>query len=269
MSVHCIAVDLYSGDRVDDFAAAKAAGVELVILKATEGASWRDHTYPARRDAARAAGLLVAAYHFSDTDPIQAQVANFLGYVLPDADPGLRFVLDWEKNDRTGAFMPSGDAKAWLAAVDAQTGRRTVVYASAGFLLDRLGAARDAEFGSHPLWIAAYRDSVLPPVPQASWASSVLWQYTDRGAVGGIPGNSFGQVDLNAAPGMTSAAFRAAWLGDHAAPEHPHDAAWVQARLNALGNEPPLDTDGDLGPKSVAAIAAFIEKYAPQPGVQP
>jgi lysozyme len=46
-------------------------------------------------------------------------------------------------------------------------------------------------------------------------------------------------------------------------PPTVHDAAWIQGRLNALGQDPVLATDGDLGPISVAAIAAFIEKYAP------
>lgn len=45
--------------------------------------------------------------------------------------------------------------------------------------------------------------------------------------------------------------------------EPAHDAAWIQARLNALGTTPPLDVDGMLGVKSVQAIAKFIEEHAP------
>lgn len=266
-SVKCVAVDLYSGDRVDDFSAAKDAGVELVILKASEGRTRRDATYQARRDAARKAGLLVAAYHFSYAGNVDAQVANFLAATSGDDDPELRFVLDWE--DYADSWLSVAEARAFLAAVDAATGKRTVIYASDSFLKERLGAARDGEFASHPLWVAAYRNSALPPTPQASWPAPILWQYTDGTAGGfprtiaGIPGNSIGQVDLNAAPGMTAEAFRAAWLGDTAAPAHPHDWSWSQAQLKALGLY--TDTvDGDPGHNTEVAVAAFIEKYSPQ-----
>lgn len=262
-----VAVDLYEGDKVDDFAAARAAGIELAVLKASEGRTGRDTTYQTRRDAARKAGLLVAAYHFSYAGNVAAQVANFLAATAGDSDPGLRHVLDWE--DYADSWLSIDDARIFLSAVDEATGKRTVLYASASFLTERLGAARDGEFASHPLWIAAYRDSALPPTPQVSWAAPILWQFTDGTAGGfpravpGIPGNDLGQLDINAAPGMTPDGFRAAWLGDYAAPAHPHDSAWIQARLNALGASPPLTVDGDLGPQSIAAIAAYIERTNP------
>jgi len=43
------------------------------------------------------------------------------------------------------------------------------------------------------------------------------------------------------------------------APQPVHDAFWLQSRLNALGAVPTLAVDGDIGPRSVAAI----EKYLP------
>lgn len=269
MSVHCIALDLYSGDRVDDFAAGKAAGVQLIIHKATEGQSWTDPTYLSRRAAARAAGLLWAAYHFGTGAPVQAQVDRFLGAVLPDDDPTLRLVLDWELGS-----MSATDAKTFLAAVDARTGKRTILYSFLSFLTGQLGSVADREFASHPLWLAAWRDSAEAPAPQASWSRPLLWQYAADGeggyprSVAGIPGNALGQIDCNTAPGVSPETFRAAWLGDYAAPAHPHDWAWSQAQLKALGLY--TDTiDGDPGANTERAVAAFIEKYAPQPGVQP
>lgn len=262
MTVTPIAVDLYSGDRVDDFAAAKAAGLRLIIHKATEGSTWRDPTFLARRTAAKAAGLLWASYAFGNGSPVQDQVDNFLGFV-GDSDPNDRFVLDWEVGT-----MTSDAAKAWLAAVDEKTGKRTVLYSFASFLTSNLGNTRDADFSSHPLWLAAWRDSDNPPTPQASWSAPILWQYEADGEGGnpktipGIPGNALGQVDLNCAVGMPPDQFVAAWLGNYQSVDHPHDSAWIQSRLNALGANPPLTVDGDLGPKSVAAIAAFIEAHS-------
>lgn len=262
-TVDLVAIDLYSGDRVSDWAAVKAAGVDLVIHKATEGSTYRDPTYHSRRAATRSAGLLWAGYHFATGAPVVSQIENFLGAVYPDNDPTLRLILDWE----SGALGVAA-AKAFLAAVDARTGKRTIVYSYLAFLNNKLGAGPDRDFGSHPLWLAAYRNATTPPVPQASWPSVLLWQYSDgkSGAyprrVAGIPGNALGEVDCNTAPGMTREQFRAAWLGDFTAPEHPRDWAWVQARLNALGASPQLVVDNQPGNNTAAAVAAFIEEHS-------
>lgn len=259
------AVDLYAGDRVDDFAAAKAAGVELIIHKASEGQSWRDPAYTLRRASARAAGLLWAAYHFGTGAPVAAQVDFFLGQVLPDDDPTLRLVLDWELGS-----MSVEAAKAFLAAVDARTGRRTVLYSFASFLTGRLGNTIDRELGAHPLWLAAWRDSTQPPAPQASWPDLILWQYAADHAggyprtVAGIPGDAAGAIDLNTVPGLSAAQFRTAWLAGFAVAPTPaepmHDWAWVQSQLAAAGLYR-KKIDGDAGPATEAAVAAFIEAH--------
>jgi lysozyme len=264
------AVDLFSGDRVEDFARAKAAGVELVIHKASEGQSWDDPKYAVRRASARAAGLLFAAYHFGTGAPVAAQVDKFLSIVLPDEDPTLRLVLDWEV-----ASMSVDAAKAFLAAVDARTGKRTILYSFAAFLTGRLGTTRDAELGAHPLWLAAWRDSAVAPTPQASWDRVLLWQYAADHAGGwprtvdGIPGDAAGALDLNTMPGLTASEFRSAWLAGTPAPaaapatptpEPPHDWASSQAHLRARGFYDGV-IDGNPGPKTERAVAAFIAAH--------
>ncbi len=200
-----LAIDIYSGNTVVDFAAVYAAGIRLVIHKASEGITIVDRKYAERRQQAKDAGLLWGAYHFGRGSDVDAQVANFLSVVNPD--PETRLVLDWEVPDMTPEM-----ARRFVQEVDVRNPQPTILYSYVSFLTEQLGQKIDPILGARPLWLAAYRKT--PPIPQPSWATWLLWQYTD-GQVGGdpkgVPGIT-GDVDCNAFDG-TEAELRAAWLG--------------------------------------------------------
>jgi hypothetical protein len=42
-----------------------------------------------------------------------------------------------------------------------------------------------------------------------------------------------------------------------------HDVAWLQAELNKLGTEPPLQVDGAMGPLTTRAVIAWLAKQDP------
>jgi lysozyme len=263
-----LCVDLYSGDAVTSFADAYAAGVRLIIHKASEGSTYRDPTHAERRIAARAAGLMWASYHFLRASPVDAQVANFLSVAKPDDDT--RLVMDWETTDASVAI-----AREFLLKLDAKTGRKTVVYSYASFLQEHLGATADPIFADHPLWIAAY--SSHPPKLQASWQKYLLWQNTETARIPGIPGTSSG-VDASHFDG-TADELRTAWLGnapvaaqpappaplpepwDHLdwpiSPRGSYKLAWVQDGMNRLYPGAPLFVDGLDGPLTRNAVRAF------------
>lgn len=68
-----------------DLAAARREGIEFVIIKATQGATIADTRFRANLAEARAAGMLVAAYHYvTAEDSIQSQVDNVRRVVSPD-----------------------------------------------------------------------------------------------------------------------------------------------------------------------------------------
>jgi hypothetical protein len=78
-----------------DLARAARDGIQFVIIKATEGSTFVDPRFGANLAEARAAGLLVAAYHYvKDGVPAQAQVANVRRAVpldvpvIPDIENG-------------------------------------------------------------------------------------------------------------------------------------------------------------------------------------
>jgi lysozyme len=67
------AVDIYNGthERGVDFFRVKAAGYDMAIVKATEGVSYTDPSFTTNVDGARAARMLVGAYHLMRATPIE------------------------------------------------------------------------------------------------------------------------------------------------------------------------------------------------------
>jgi GH25 family lysozyme M1 (1,4-beta-N-acetylmuramidase) len=190
-----LVVDIYHGDRVDSFTAARNAGVLGIIHKATTGGTGTDDAYARRRDKALAAGLLWGAYHWGTAAPARQQVDNFLGAARPDADTLV--ALDFERD--VGNQMSLQGARDFLAEIQERLGRRAVLY-SGSTIKGALGQSKDPFFGQHRLWLAQYG-----PVAkvQSSWDGYWLWQHTD-GSVGpgprhapGIPGNANGELDCN------------------------------------------------------------------------
>lgn len=253
--INRLAIDIYQGNAVKDFAAVYAAGIRLVIHKASEGVTIVDGKYAERREAAKAAGLMWGSYHFGRGSDVQAQVRTFLNAAKPDAET--RLVLDWE----VPAMTPD-QARRFVQLVDEATGRPTILYSYSSFLREQLGQQRDPVLGARPLWLAAY--SKTPPIPQPSWPKWLLWQYTD-GEAGpdpkSVPGIE-GDVDCNHFDG-TEADLRAAWLGSDTPPAVPRDWSWIQTELAERGLYR-QKIDGDPGPATEAAVAAFIAAHQPR-----
>jgi lysozyme len=187
-----VVVDVYYRDKVEDFAAMKAAGIRGVIHKATQGTRFVDPLYAKRKEQARAAGLLWGAYHFATGNDVVDQVGHFLEVVGDDPDTLL--VLDFEPNP-SGSTMTLEQAKEFLRLVALRTGQKPVIY-SGSLLKDRLKRA-DPFLADHRLWLSEYGPrAVLPP----GWSTYWLWQYTGDGKGPGpheIAGSSTKGIDLS------------------------------------------------------------------------
>jgi len=188
-------VDLYHLDNVTSFQQASDSGLWGIIHKATTGGTGQDDEYANRRQPALDAGLLWGAYHWGTNADVQSQVDNFLSVAKPD-DATL-VALDFEETE--GNQMTLDQARQFLTLVEAQLGRKPVLYCGGLFKTD-MGSTNDPFFGSHRLWLAQYGSK---PVPQASWSSIRLWQYADSktglqpNQVPGIPGDDSGNLDCN------------------------------------------------------------------------
>ena len=170
-----IVIDLYHGDKLSvDFSVVKAAGIAAVILKATQGSGFVDPTFAPRLADARAAGMLVGAYHFMDgTSPIE-QMAHFLSVVGNTND--VLLALDFEAYEASQASVMQ--AASAINAVKAVTGRFPVLYTNRYML-----SAPNPILSQCSLWLAEYGSS---PVCPPGWSEWQLWQYTD-GQIGSDP----------------------------------------------------------------------------------
>jgi lysozyme len=165
-----------------DFSAAKAAGMEAVICKATQGLSSIDTLFAHNTGKAQAAGLLVGAYHFGTDADGAAQADHFLELV---GESCLVPVLDFEQNASQMLFT---DALQFILTVREKTGIWPVVYCDRSHASVLAGSKTIVENCS--LWLAAYRDLGDQPGPPAGWAKGYdLWQHEQDGRVAGVEGS--------------------------------------------------------------------------------
>jgi lysozyme len=193
-----------------DWRAARAAGVNFVFLKATEGKDDLDPMFKAHWRGARAAGIRTGAYHFwYHCASGREQARNFIRRV-PRAPGALPPVLDleWTPFSPTCTRRPPGDelrreAQVFLDVVGAHYGQRPIVYVSPDIYAERdLGQLRGAAF-----WLRSVAGHPSAVYPGKSWT---FWQYSGTGRIPGFEGDA----DLNLFNG--SAADWAAWLAQHA-----------------------------------------------------
>jgi len=200
-------LDISHHNSIDSWADIKAAGIVGVIHKATQGRSYTDPTYLKRAAPAMRATLQWGAYHFADNSDVEAQVNHFLAVVGGDNET--LYALDWEDNGNS--TMSFDQARQFLQLIEQKIGRNRCVLYSGNTAKEAMGSRADPYFGAHRLWLAQYSNN---PVPQASWDTYWLWQYSDGNAgpePHSCPGVT-GEVDTNSWPG-TDAELVAQWTG--------------------------------------------------------
>ena len=169
-----------------DFHKVKIAGIQAVILKATEGTNYKDQAYKEYKKAAEDVGLLCGAYHFGHYGDGVAQADYFMQSIGIDKSTLMILDLEWvmsagQKKDP----MSLVQAEQFVKRVFQKTGRWPGVYTSFSFL-DEYKYKSSKELSNCWLWVAQY--SKTPKVPPI-WPEWTLWQYTESGIVNGIHTN--------------------------------------------------------------------------------
>lgn len=202
----------YEVITADGFKEAFQDGLGGVICKATQGTSYKDDKYDRFMHDAKAAGLLVGAYHFPTGDNPIAQVDHFLEVVKPDASTLV--ALDFESNPN-GNSMSIQQAVVFLKEIEKRLGRKAVIY-SGNDLKETIGdlnATDRAYVCSHRLWLAQYTSKPKLPI---GFMRYWLWQYTGDGLgptphwVNGIKCPGSKGLDLNVYNG-SPALFQKEW----------------------------------------------------------
>lgn len=236
-------IDIYSGQGNVDFNQVKAAGVEIVYIKATEGVTYTDPTYRDFYNKAKAAGLKVGFYHFLRANNPVAEAQHFLS-VIGSLPVECKYAIDIE--------VPLGQSAAQIlnnvnqfATYLKQQGKDVVVYTYSSFFKEYLGGL------NLPLWIAEY--GVSRPNINVQYCG---FQHSETGSVPGISGN----VDLDEFSegillGSASAQTRLVAVPVQA--QQGNDTIrTIQAQLNTLLKRG-LAVDGIEGPATIQAIKDF------------
>ncbi len=194
-------IDVSYWDSGIDWPKVRATGQRYVFIKATEGDFYSDPTFDDNWLGAKKAGLLRGAYHFfrSNVDA-KKQATKFINYVKTMNDNGeLPPVLDLETNDGQTKDKVISRAKTWLDLVEAEFGRKPIIYSGQYFLQDyfsEAGGGPPTWAKDYPLWLAQYPNTYAegsqPYLPRG-WFKWTFWQYSEKGKVNGINSN----VDLN------------------------------------------------------------------------
>lgn len=188
-----LGVDVSSHQGEIDWEQVRDAGMEFAIIRLgyrgyTSGGVYEDDYALANLEGARAAGLKVGVYFYSQAlDEGEARrEAQFCIDLLDGQALDLPVVFDWEYagEDTRSADMTS-DAlmactRAFCRTVE-EAGYEAMIYFNPHIAENLL---RLEELQEYPFWLAMYSD-------QMTWPYDVeMWQYTATGSVPGIEGDT-------------------------------------------------------------------------------
>lgn len=179
-------IDVSQWQGTIDFAAVKAAGIEVVYIKAGEGANETDPDFETNYTNAAAAGLKVGFYHYvtaRSVEEAEAQ-AEFFYSLIQGKTAQCRPAMDYESFGNQSDDTVNAIAEAFLAKLEALCGEKPMLYSDEY----RARTLWEEALAVYPLWIADYaaeNDTDLPS-DFGPWTSCAGFQYTDEGDIDGI-----------------------------------------------------------------------------------
>lgn len=257
MTLYGIDISNNNGSGIDMTRVA-AEGFDFVFVKVSEGDYFSDATWPAYRDAARAAGLLVLGYHYviAGADP-DAQAARFAG-----AGGGDVAMLDFEDN--------SGDIGEFWSVVQAfdRAGISIVRSYIPHWYWQRIGSPDLSQIpgltASSYVSGWGYASTIYPGDDGTGWApyggcAPDILQFTDRALVAGT------WVDANAFRGSRDelAAVLTGQGDDDMTPEQAQQLSDIRAQLCGSGaEESGFPGWPELGQKSDGSNRTLVDGVA-------
>lgn len=190
-------IDISAHNGVVDFDKVAATGMEFVILKATEGATFKDRNFTDNYRKARRAGLKVGAYHFFRFDVGGYMQALNLLHSLRGRSLDMPVVIDVEEwsNPRDHTTHDILTRLQSMINTLESHGYRVMLYSNK----DGFEKFFSQQFAHYPLWLCSFTGA-----PEAG--NMRLWQFSHVGRVSGVNG----KVDINTFNGSAEAWER--WL---------------------------------------------------------
>ncbi|MBR4843250.1 MAG: glycoside hydrolase family 25 protein [Bacteroidaceae bacterium] len=183
--------------RIDwDRVAASSAGSEyplkFVIMKATEGGTFKDPNLEENLMAARKAGFVCGVYHFYNPATSPSVQAEFFSSNVQLKGGDLVPVVDVESDVKDVKKLQK-DLAEFLGAVESHFGVKPIIYTSVKF---RRRYLNTTAFDEYSFWVAHYY--VDEPATNLDWS---FWQFSDRARIDGI----YGLTDIDVFRGTETA----------------------------------------------------------------
>jgi hypothetical protein len=165
------------------------SGIAFIVIKASEGATWKAQQFPSHYLGAVSTGLRVGAYHFAKMqgNTPYSELQNFIEAVGNRTLSG-PIALDLEVSLDTPPEENLMWVESWLSGAAKHFKTLPYVYTSNRIITQSFGTGKGLE--KYPLWTPRYPEQPLNINPWKQWN---IWQYTNKGMVAGISGD----VDMN------------------------------------------------------------------------
>lgn len=172
---------------------------DFVIIKATEGTTYKNPDFPRTLKQALLLGKKVGIYHYASKGGSSNEARHFVDTVMSMDGVGKAIlILDWEKGGNYN-FGNVEYAKAFLDYVKARTKVTPFIYMSKSVTREK---GWDKVASIYPLWRAQYANYVETGYKEkpwtdkygdGPWGAPAIFQYT---SVGKLPGWA-GHLDLD------------------------------------------------------------------------
>lgn len=246
-------IDISMHNRSIDFNKVKAAGIEVVIIKATEGIDYVDPKLEEHYIGAIRKDLNIGFYHFMSEQTSPSQQAVDFYNAIKDKEYNVIPCLDIETNNQgRSAAQITDRCLEFINKFKAISGQTVMIYTGGYFGRDSL----DGRIKGYPCWAAHY--GVNKPM-EMGFANVVGHQYTEKGQVNGIGTN----VDMNNftegillsranSPIINNSTFSSNWLSDYL--RTWNWTAWVEELQTECNRQKysKQSIDGKVGPKTIA-----------------
>lgn len=192
-------IDISRWNTVTNWNKIKADGVDLVIIKASQGHAltsnhylFTDSKFHSHMQGAISVGIPVGVYHFltSSTDTEALKEAEYFCKVISQYKDKIAFAACDAENYKN-PYLKNLDRVNLTCRINTfcnrvkQNGYNAIHYTN----IDHIRNFINIDQISFPAWVASYGQTK----PVVSGQKMIIWQYSDKGHVAGITGN----VDMN------------------------------------------------------------------------
>lgn len=179
-------IDVSNNNGHIDFNKVKNAGIEVIIIKATEGVDWVDPLLEEHYSKACGKGFSIGFYHFMSEKTSPSKQAEDFYNAINDKEYNVLPCLDIETNNvGRNATQITDRCLEFLIKFKELSGLDCMIYTGGYFGRDNL----DSRIKNYPCWAAHY--GVSKPMDMG-FKNVVGHQYTENGYVEGV-----GKVDMN------------------------------------------------------------------------